>query len=81
MGPGDAVLLFSDGVTEAVRPNADEEFGEERLAQVLAGLRDQTAESIITSINQQVEDFTGGAPPADDITLVVAKRLASGGPA
>ncbi len=57
--------------------HADEEFGEERLAQVLAGLRDQSAESIIASINQKVEDFTGGAPPADDITLVVAKRLAN----
>ena len=77
LDPGDAVLLFSDGVTEAVRPNADEEFGEEQLAQVLAGLRDQTAESIITAINQKVDDFTGGAPPADDITLVVAKRLAN----
>jgi phosphoserine phosphatase RsbU/P len=76
MGPGDAVLLFSDGVTEAVRPNADEEFGEERLAQVLSGLRNQSADSIITAINQLVEDFTGGAPPADDITLVVAKRTA-----
>ena len=76
LDPGDAVLLFSDGVTEAVRPNADEEFGEERLGQVLAGLRDQSAESIITSINQMVEDFTEGSPPADDITLVVAKRLA-----
>ncbi|MGP0072224.1 MAG: SpoIIE family protein phosphatase [Bryobacteraceae bacterium] len=77
LDPGDAVLLFSDGVTEAVRPNADEEFGEERLAQVLAGLREQSAESIIKCINQQVEDFTAGAPPADDITLVVAKRLAN----
>jgi len=77
LGLGDAVLLFSDGVTEAVRPNADEEFGEERLAQVLAGLRDQSAESIIQCVNQQVEDFTAGAPPADDITLVVAKRLAN----
>ncbi len=76
LDPGDSVLLFSDGVTEAVRPNADEEFGEERLAQVLAGLRDQSAEAIITSINQKVEDFTCGAPPADDITLVVAKRVA-----
>ena len=75
LDPGDAVLLFSDGVTEAVRPTADEEFGEERLAEVLAGLRSQNADSIITSINQKVEDFTGGAPPADDITLVVAKRL------
>jgi sigma-B regulation protein RsbU (phosphoserine phosphatase) len=77
LDPGDAVLLFSDGVTEAVRPDADEEFGEDRLAQVLAGLRDKSAESIITTINQMVDEFTGGAPPADDITLVVAKRLAS----
>jgi phosphoserine phosphatase RsbU/P len=77
MDPGDAVLLFSDGVTEAVRPDADEEFGEERLAQILAGLRNQSAESIIADINQRVDDFTCGAPPADDITLVVAKRLAT----
>ncbi len=75
LDPGDAVLLFSDGVTEAVRPNTDEEFGEERLAKVLAGLRDQSADSIIQCINQKVDDFTAGSPPADDITLVVAKRL------
>ncbi len=77
LDPGDAVLLFSDGVTEAVRPDADEEFGEERLARVLAGLRDRSAQAIIAEINQRVEDFTGGAPPADDITLVVAKRIAN----
>ena len=35
------------------------------------------AQSIIEVINQQVDEFTGGAPPADDITLVVAKRLAN----
>ena len=35
LAPGDAVLLFSDGVTEAVRPDADEEFGEDRLAREL----------------------------------------------
>lgn len=73
--PGDVVVLFSDGVTEAVRPNVDEEFGEERLAQILADLRHLSAGSIIESINQQVYEFTGGAPPADDITLVIAKRL------
>ena len=76
LAPGDAVLLFSDGVTEAVRPDADEEFGEDRLAQSFSKLRDQDAQSIIESVNQQVRDFTAGAPPADDITLVVAKRLA-----
>ncbi len=77
MGPGDALLLFSDGVTEPVRPNSDEEFGEDRLAQVLAGLRDLPAEAIITSINQQVDEFTEGSPLPDDLTLVVAKRVAN----
>lgn len=77
LDPGDVLLLFSDGVTEPVRPGTDEEFGEDRLAQVLAGLRDQSAESIIAIVNQKLEEFTEGAPPPDDITLVVAKRLAN----
>jgi sigma-B regulation protein RsbU (phosphoserine phosphatase) len=75
LAPGDAVMLFSDGVTEAVRPDADEEFGEDRLARSFSKIRDQDAQSIIECINQQVHDFTAGSPPADDITLVVAKRL------
>jgi sigma-B regulation protein RsbU (phosphoserine phosphatase) len=74
--PGDVVVLFSDGVTEAARPGIDEEFGEDRLARTLAELRNESAQSIVESINQRVHEFTGGAPPADDITLVVAKRLA-----
>ena len=74
--PGDIVVLFSDGVTEASRPDVDEEFGEERLAQAVFKLRDLPAKSIIETINQQVQEFTVGSPPADDITLVIAKRLA-----
>ncbi len=77
MAPGDALLLFSDGVSEAVRPDADEEFGEDRLARNFSKLRNEDASSIIEAINLQVHEFTGGAPPADDITLVVAKRSAS----
>ncbi len=75
--PGDAVVLFSDGVTEACRADVDEEFGEDRLAQALFKLRDLPAQSIIDAINEQVQEFTSGSPPADDITLVIAKRLAS----
>ncbi len=75
LAPGDAVLLFSDGVSEPVRPDSDEEFGEDRLARSFAKLRDQDAQSIIDTINQQVREFTGGLPLPDDITLVVAKRL------
>jgi len=77
LAPGDALLLFSDGVSEPVRPDSDEEFGEDRLAQSLAKLRDQDSQSIIDTINQEVREFTGGLPLPDDITLVVAKRLAS----
>ena len=73
---GDVVVLFSDGVTEAVRPDADEEFGEDRLAQALAELKHEPAQTIIEAINQRVQEFTKGAPPADDITLVIARRLA-----
>ena len=75
LAPGDALLLFSDGVSEPVRPDSDEEFGEDRLAQSLAKLRDENAQSIIDSINQQVREFTAGLPLPDDLTLVVAKRI------
>ncbi len=72
---GDVVVLFSDGVTEATRQDVDEEFGEDRLAATLAELSRDSAKSIIEAINQRVHDFTNGAPPADDITLVVARRV------
>jgi serine phosphatase RsbU (regulator of sigma subunit) len=71
------VVLFSDGVTEACRPDVDEEFGEDRLADALARLRDKPAREIVEAINKEVHEFTCGAPPADDITLVIAKRLES----
>jgi serine phosphatase RsbU (regulator of sigma subunit)/pSer/pThr/pTyr-binding forkhead associated (FHA) protein len=75
LAPGDALLLFSDGVSEPVRPDSDEEFGEDRLAQSFAKLRNEDAQSIVDAINQQVREFTGGMPLPDDITLVVAKRV------
>ena len=73
--PDDLVVLFSDGVTEACRPDVDEEFGEKRLADTLAEARASSAQSIIETVNRKLQEFTGGAPPADDITLVVAKRV------
>ena len=74
MQPGDILVMFSDGVTEAVSP-ADEDFGEERLAAAVAKLRDRPAAEIIESIEAAVAEFTQGAPAADDITVVIARRL------
>ena len=70
---GDLIAMFSDGVTEAENP-AGEEFGTERLAAILAQRRDESSELIISAVNRAVEEWTGGAPAADDVTLVVARR-------
>lgn len=72
--PGDALLMYSDGVTEAVNP-AEEEFGEERLAELLRERRQEPAQAIVDAVHDAVQDFTAGQPPADDITVVVARRV------
>jgi sigma-B regulation protein RsbU (phosphoserine phosphatase) len=72
---GDVLVLFSDGLTEALNPDSGEEFGEERLIAVLKRGRDQLAAKLIESIKAEVSLFTAGAVAADDITIVVARRL------
>ncbi|MBM3748491.1 MAG: FHA domain-containing protein [Acidobacteria bacterium] len=71
--PGDALLLYSDGVTEAANAEG-EEFGEERLAELLAASRESGAERIVDAVHDAVEQWLAGQPPADDITVVAARR-------
>jgi phosphoserine phosphatase RsbU/P len=71
---GDILVLFSDGVTEEADPN-DQQFGEERLANMVAELRDRPAAEIVQEVHRAVNAFTQGAPAADDITVVIARRL------
>lgn len=71
---GDILVLFSDGVTEAVDPE-DHDFGEERLAKLVASMSDRPAAEIVQEVHRAVHAFTQGAPPADDITVVIARRL------
>jgi phosphoserine phosphatase RsbU/P len=70
---GDILVLFSDGVTEAADPQ-DREFGEDRLAELVAKLRNRPAREIIDQVHEAVIAYTEGAPAADDITLVVVRR-------
>jgi sigma-B regulation protein RsbU (phosphoserine phosphatase) len=74
LASGDLLVLYSDGVTEANNANYDE-FGEERFIEVLGRNRLQPAEAIAEAVTNALNAFAAGAPPADDITLVVAKRL------
>ncbi len=74
MESGDVLVLFSDGVTEAAN-SSGEDFGEVRLGEVVAANRDRPASEIVEAIEAAVVAFTQGAPAADDITVVVARRL------
>jgi sigma-B regulation protein RsbU (phosphoserine phosphatase) len=75
------VLAIYDGVTEATNANQDE-FGDERFAEVRKAHRQKSATEIVGAVNQALTDFVAGSPAADDITLVVARRvLRTSGPA
>lgn len=72
-GPGDVLVLFSDGITEAARVDIDEEFGEDRLAEVIRANSNRPGTEIIDTLIQSVFTFTQGAPPADDMTVVISR--------
>jgi serine phosphatase RsbU (regulator of sigma subunit) len=70
LGPGDAIVLYSDGVTEEGRGGAA--FGEERLREVLRGCSRLTAAETATRVVRAVEDF-GTDRPRDDIAVLVMR--------
>lgn len=72
--PGDVLLAFTDGVTEA-RNRSGEEYGAGRLASAAAARADLGASDLCESILREVEVFSGQSVQHDDVTLLVAKAL------
>ncbi|HTP66572.1 MAG TPA: SpoIIE family protein phosphatase [Geobacteraceae bacterium] len=70
--PGDALFLYTDGVTEAMN-DRDEAFSDGRLERGLSSLRGTTIRASIDGIMAQVRSFTGGAPQSDDITMMMVQ--------
>ncbi|HEY6344778.1 MAG TPA: SpoIIE family protein phosphatase [Bryobacteraceae bacterium] len=70
--PGDLMVAFTDGVPEALNAKG-EEFGEERLKELVRGSRDCGAEEILATISSEVRDWMGAAEQHDDVTIVVMK--------
>jgi serine phosphatase RsbU (regulator of sigma subunit) len=70
--PGDTLILFSDGITEA-EDAAGNFFGDERLRQILEGQKEQSLEKLEQSIVGAVRNFVRGASQMDDITLLLAQ--------
>ncbi len=69
---GDVFIFFTDGISESMNKNGDE-FGEERLCQVINQNGNDSAQVLIDKITQEVFNFAGQATQHDDLTMVVVK--------
>jgi serine phosphatase RsbU (regulator of sigma subunit) len=75
MAPGDLVLMYTDGVTDAIN-SREQEFGAARLADVVMANAHQTVECIVDEITHAVTEFAGEGVRFDDVTMVALKREA-----
>ena len=71
--PGDLIVLYSDGVSEATNP-ADEELGRDNLIGLARSLQPTSAETFGTQLVHAVTEFRAGRPPEDDETIIVLQR-------
>lgn len=75
LAPGDRVVLYTDGISEAAAPSG-ELFGEERLCELVRSLPpDLGAPQVIERVLADVREYTAGAEPADDMTVMVLRVI------
>jgi sigma-B regulation protein RsbU (phosphoserine phosphatase) len=72
LAPGDLLLIYTDGVTEAAN-GASDQFGDERLERVLRDSSTESVAGVCASVLAAVTAFEDGQPQNDDITLVAAR--------
>ncbi|MEE9571699.1 MAG: PP2C family protein-serine/threonine phosphatase, partial [Candidatus Neomarinimicrobiota bacterium] len=73
LNAGDSVIIYSDGITEALNKK-DKEFGEDRLLAILTENMKSTADTLIEKVFEAVKSFVKEVPQSDDITIVVIKK-------
>ena len=71
---GDTLLIFSEGISEAINAN-EEEVGEDPLPALVKANMESSATSLIDTIIEEVIRHAGKAPQRDDMTMVVIKRM------
>ena len=69
LSPGTTLLAYTDGVTEAFDKNG-EAFSDERLLAAVSSLGQRSAKDITETLTTKIDEFCGGAPQADDITVL-----------
>jgi len=75
--PGDTAFCYTDGITEA-KNSSNEEFSMTNLEKVLVDCAQVPVEEIAGRVIEEVNEFTGHAPPFDDMTCVVMRRIMEG---
>ena len=76
LGPGDLLVIYSDGITEAIDPD-DEMYGRERLAVVCGEHREKPLDQLAAELDRDLHAFAKGVPFHDDRTVVILRRLRS----
>jgi len=74
MPPGDLLVLYTDGITEAENPDLAM-FGTERLEAIIRSSRGLSADAVCQAILAAVKEFSGDRPQSDDITLMVIRSI------
>jgi sigma-B regulation protein RsbU (phosphoserine phosphatase) len=75
LGEGDAIVLYTDGVSEA-QDTSGGFFGVERIVATASSLRHASAPALTRGLLEAVRSFAGEAPQSDDITILTLRRLA-----
>ena len=73
LAPGDAVVLYTDGVIECEGPER-ELYGDERLERLVAGQHGASAANTLAAVRSSVEVFRRDTPVSDDLTVLVVRR-------
>jgi sigma-B regulation protein RsbU (phosphoserine phosphatase) len=74
LGPGDLLVIYTDGFSEAMSPKL-EEWGEKNLIESIAACNGLPAREVIVRIMRAADAFASGAPQSDDMTLVILRAL------
>lgn len=72
--PGDLLILFTDGVSEAMNA-VGQDFTEERLERTLRRLQQASAREVINGVREELQSYTDNTPQSDDMTMLVLKAL------
>lgn len=70
--PGDTIVYYTDGLTEAENPHG-EPYGEERLMKVVKQVQDKSSSQLMDMILSDVDTFSEGEPPFDDMTMLIVR--------